>query len=72
MTQALNSSLSCTYLKKLPTHNVFEILHSNRRNCEPYRNTLDEAFIVIYSSCSLEPEGEQENGDIEEKLTETQ
>ena len=60
-------------MKKLPTHNVFEIIHSNRRNCEPYGDTLDDAFInVIYSSCSLEPEGEEENSGDEENLTETQ
>ena len=55
----LNNTPSGTYVEKLSFPDVIRIVNRNKAICEPYGNSVDEAFIQFSSNPSgLDPEDE--------------
>ena len=65
----LNNTPSGTYTEKLSHPGVLETINRNKRLCEPFGDAVEEAFVQFANNPrGLDPEGEQENDDIEEEL----
>ena len=65
----LNATVSRTYSEKLLEPTVTEIVNKNRKACEPFADSVDEAFIdFIAKPRGMDHQAEQENEDVRDEI----
>ena len=65
----LNATVSRTYSEKLLEPTVTEIVNKNRKACEPFADSVDEAFIdFIAKPRGMDQQAEQENEDVRDEI----